>query len=330
MAKQPNKYIRLPVHLACKTCPRGQVDCCIELSEEYPDGDLQKRCATCLSSHCGFTKKDKSAREARVELRKWLDEELGRKRKESGRRRVAEIARDETFGIFALDGPPIVETAVRGGRTKRNRPNYADSESDGDDVEVVVQPKRIRAQAGGVVAASTSTESGSSLSAIGSDFVQQAIKLVTSSQTIEKQLADMQKTIDTEIAIRVSAEETMKQMEENQTERDEEKIKEAAETMEATQAERDELRIKTTDLQKKLDIQVELAKQQLQDATKGYKGLQAEWETVSTKLRIDGVVKDGKVADLEKELVKEKEDHAKTASQLVKWKATFAALQGLQ
>jgi hypothetical protein len=327
MAKHPNKYIRLPVHLACKTCPRGQVDCCIELSDEHPDGDLQKRCATCLSSNCGFTKKDKTAREARVELRKWLDQELGRKRKEIGKRRAAETARDETFGIFALDGPPVV-APDRGGRTKRHRPNYVDSESDGDDIAIDVRPKRTKAQVGGV-AASTSIEGESSSAAIGSDFVQQAIKLVTLSQTIEKQLADMQKDIDTEISTRVSAEETITEMEENQIGRDKQKDEEVEETMKAIQVERDELRTKTTELQKKLDDHVELAKQQLQDATNGNKGLQAEWEAVSAELKRDGAVKDGKVADLEKELEKEIEEHAKTANQLVKWKATFAALQGL-
>ena len=151
-----------------------------------------------------------------------MDEELGRKRKETGKRRAAETARDETFGIFALDGPPVVATADRGGRTKRHRPNYVDSESDGDDIAIDVRPKRTKAQVGGV-AASTSIEGESSSAAIGSDFVQQAIKLVTSSQTTEKQLADMQEKIDTELAIRVRAEETIKEMEEHQTGRDREK-----------------------------------------------------------------------------------------------------------
>jgi hypothetical protein len=335
MAKHPNKYIRLPVHLACKTCPRGQVDCCIELSEEHPDGNLHKKCATCLSSNCGFTKKDKTAREARVELRKWMDEELGRKRKETGKRRAAETARDETFGIFALDGPPVV-APDSGGRAKRNRPNYVDSESDGDDIAIDVRPKRARAQAGRV-AALTPTSSEQSRSAINTDFVQQAIKLVTSSQTIEEQLADMQKNIDTQIALRVSAEETIKGMEEHQTGKDKEKDREMEETMKAVQAERDELRIKTTGLQKKLDDQVELTEQQSQNATREYHKLQAEWRIHLEGVRNADLIKDAKIAEAEEEsadckeeVVKEKEEHVKTTSQLVKWKATFAALQGLQ
>jgi len=85
-----------------------------------------------------------------------MDEELGRKRNENGKRRAAEIARDETFGIFALDGPPAV-APDRGGRTKRKQPNYVESESDADDIFIDVRPKRTRAQPGGV-AASTSIQ----------------------------------------------------------------------------------------------------------------------------------------------------------------------------
>jgi len=327
MAKHPNKYVRLPVHLACKTCPRGQVDCCIELSDEYPDGDLQKKCATCLSNNCGFTKKDKTAREARVELRKWLDEELARKRKETGKRRAAETARDAMFGIFALDGPPVVATVDRGGRTKRNRPNYVDSESEGDE-DQEVPPKRTNGRAE-VEAATTASDDESSQSAIGSDFVQQAIKLVNSSKTIAKQLAEMQKTIDTEMAARLQAEGKCKEMEDHQTRRDKEKDEEVAETIKAIQAEREQLRMETTELQRKLEIQVGFAEEHSQSVDRGCKALQAELE-ISANLRRDGLTKDEQMADLETELGKEREEHVKTTTQLVKWKATFAALQGLQ
>jgi hypothetical protein len=256
-----------------------------------------------------------------------MDEELGRKRKETGKRRAAETARDETFGIFALDGPPVV-APDKGGRTKRNRPNYVDSESDGDDIAIDVRPKRTRA---------ISIQGESSTIAISSDFVQQAIKLVTSSQTIEKQLADMQKKIDTELAIRVRIEEAIKEMEEHQTGRDKEKDEEMEETMKGIEAERDELRIKTTELQRKLDDQVDLTEQQSQDATREYHKLQAEWRIHLEGVRKADLIKDAKMAEVEEELtdckeevVKQKEEHAKTTSQLVKWKATFAALQGLQ
>ena len=320
MAKNPNKYVRLPVHLAYRTCPRGQVDCCIELSDEHPDGGLQKKCATCLSNNCGFTKKDKTAREARVELRKWLDEELARKR-------AAAIARDKRYGIFALDGPPVVAAVDRGGRTKRNRPNYVDSESEGDE-DQEVPPKRTNGRAE-VEAATTASDDESSQSAIGSDFVQQAIKLVNSSRTIAKQLAEMQKTIDTEMAARLQAEGGCKEMEDHQTRRDMEKDEEMAETMKAIQVERDQLRMETTELQRKLEIQAELAEEHSQSVDRGCKALQAELE-LSANLRRDGLVKDEQMADLETELVKEREEHVKTTTQLVKWKATFAALQGLQ
>ena len=272
-----------------------------------------------------------------------MDEELGRKRKETGKRRAAETARDETFGIFALDGPPVVAEVDRGGRTKRNRPNYVDLESDGDDIFINVQPKRTRAQPRGV-AASTPIIGESSQSVIESDFVQQAIKLVTSSQTIEKQLADMQKIIDTEIAMRVNAEETLKEMEDQQTGRDKQKDEGMEEIMKATQAERDTLRIEVQELQKKLSSEVKSAEQQSQDATREYHKLQAEWRIHLEGVRKADLIKNAEMAEREEglaetkeklvkgqeEMVKEKEDHAKTASQLVKWKATFAALQGLQ
>jgi hypothetical protein len=271
-----------------------------------------------------------------------MDEELGRKRRETGRRRAAETARDETFGIFALDGPPVV-APDRGGRTKRHRPNYVDSESDGDDIAIDVRPKRTKAQIGGV-AASASIEGESSSAAIGSDFVQQAIKLVTSSQTIGKQLADMQNIIDTETAARVKAEETLKEMVDQQSGRDKEKDEEMEDSMKATEAEHDTLRIEVQELQKKLGSEVKSAEQQSQDATREYHRLQAEWRVHLQGVRKADLIKDAEMAELEEglaeikeklvkgqeEMVKEKGEHAKTTSQLVKWKATFAALQGLQ
>ena len=61
--------------------------------------------------------------------------------------------------------------------------------------------------------------------------------------------------------------------------------------------------------------------------------LRQELAKVKEALKDEKGISAGLQADLDEEernLFNEKEDHAKTASQLVKWKATFAALQGLQ
>ena len=60
--------------------------------------------------------------------------------------------------------------------------------------------------------------------------------------------------------------------------------------------------------------------------------LREELADTQERLQAEERINVGLKADMDKEkrdLIREKEDHAKTAGQLVKWKATFAALQGL-
>ena len=325
MAKHPNKYIRLPVHLACKTCPRGQVDCYIKLSPEHPKGDLQKRCETCMSSHCDLTKMDQIAR---AELRTWLDEELG-KRKVSARADTGPGVHAIHPIIGAHDGPPM--TSVRGGRTKRNRVTYIDSGSDADEVGDIARPTRTRARAT-VVPGSSTMES--SQAAKDSAFVQQAIELVTSSHTVKEQLADIQKKLDSEVEARLKAEQ------ENKT---------TSEALNASMVEFKDLESKTIELQQKFDktnrdggiekeaLDKAIRRQSLSQDTanrirREREELRDELAEAYEQLELERGIVVGLQADLDEEkrdLVKEKDEHAKTTSQLVKWKATFAALQGL-
>jgi hypothetical protein len=325
MAKHPNKYIRLPVHLACKTCPRGQVDCYIKLSLEHPEGDLQKRCETCMSSHCGLTKMDQIAR---AELRTWLDEELG-KRKASARADTGPGLHAIHPTIGADDGPPM--TSVRGGRTKRNRVTCIDSGSDADEVGDIARPTRTRARAT-VVPGSSTMES--SQAAKDSAFVQQAIELVTSSHTVKEQLAGIQKKVDTEVEARLKAEQAEKT---------------TSEALNASMVEFMNLKGKEIVLQQKYDKMHRhggMDKEALDKAIRRQswsedianrirrerEALRNELAEVNEKLRIETGIVVGLQADLDgekRDLIKEKADHAKTTSQLVKWKATFAALQGL-
>jgi chromosome segregation ATPase len=269
----------------------------------------------------------------RAELRTWLDEELAR------RKALADA--NAGLGVNAIDDNVAVDSATaldRGARNKRTRRNDVDSGSDGDDDDI---HQAIRSRGRATAGTSRSTaQAGGSRSAKESDFVQQAIRLVTSSRTVEKQLADMQDKLDTEVASRVEAEEKItdmqdkldtevasrveakekiKKVEATQAERDGEKdkaegkIKDMEKAMKAAQNERDDLKTKAAGLQERLDGQVARATQQVQELS---------------QIKKEAALVGGKVAGLEKDLAEEKADHAKTTSQLVKWKATFAALQG--
>jgi hypothetical protein len=139
MAKKPDKYISLPVHLACKTCPRGQVDCYIEISADRPRGNLYKKCETCLSGHCTFKKMDDGAR---AELRSWLDKEMGRRRDNLARANAV-FGRDAVTDL--IDVTTAVGTSAVGGGNKRPRPTYVESDEEGDTtmVESQTTPKRV-------------------------------------------------------------------------------------------------------------------------------------------------------------------------------------------
>jgi chromosome segregation ATPase len=278
-----------------------------------------------MSSHCGLTKMDQIAR---AELRTWLDEELG-KRKASARADTG-LGADAIHPIIgANDGPST--TSVRGGRTKRNRATYIDSGSDGDDDENIARSTRTRARATAVPGSSTME---SSQAAKGSAFVQQAIELVTSSQTVKEQLADIQKKLDSEVEARLKAEQ------ENKT---------TSEALNASMVEFKDLESKTIELQQKFDkinraggiekeaLDKAIRRQSLSEDTanrirREREELRDELAEVYEQLEVERGIVVGLQADVDEEkrdLIKEKADHAKTTSQLVKWKATFAALQGL-
>ena len=137
-----------------------------------------------MSSHCGLTKLDQHAR---AELRTWLNEELGRR--QALGRADTRLGAEAIHPIIDVDhGPP--STSIRGGRTKRNRPINVDSESDGDEGEGIARPIRTRPRGTAAVAGPSLMES--SQAAKDSAFVQQAIELVASSDTVKEQLADIQ------------------------------------------------------------------------------------------------------------------------------------------
>jgi hypothetical protein len=257
-----------------------------------------------MSSHCGLTKMDQIAR---AELRTWLDEELG-KRKVSARANTGPGMHAIHPIIGADDGPPM--TSVRGGGTKRNRATYIDSGSDGDEDENIDRPTRNRARATALGVSSTMA-AGSSQVAKDSEFVQQAIELVTSSHTVKEQLAGIQKKLDMEVEARLKAEQ------ENKT---------ISEALNASIVEFKNLKGKEIVLQQKFDRMNRdggMEKEALDKAIRR----QSLSEDTANRIRRERLK-----ADLDKEkrdLIKEKADHAKTTSQLVKWKATFAALQGL-
>jgi hypothetical protein len=319
MAKTPDKFIRLPVHLACKTCPRGQVVCYLELSPEYPKGDLHRRCATCLSAHCGFVKMDIHAR---AELRTWLDQELGRRKSlAQANPQVGRAAIDE---IIDVEGAGTA-TVGRGGRTKRNQTMYVNSDSEDNENDMSRPTTRSR-PAAGVATAPVVTGP-----AFESDFVQQAIKLVTSSQTVEQQLADMQKDIVAAAKAQAEAEQTIRCVKEEkktaEKERDEaleregalkiklDNVKQTTEADELAKAKAERRQTLSEDTAKRLRRERDAIKEQLEAANQ------------ATELAEGG----RRIADegrdiLQGELDEERADHAVTAKEVVKWKNAVANL----
>ena len=319
MGKKPNNFIRLPVHLAYKTCPRASVDCYLELTPEHPGGDLHQRCATCLSAQCGFRKMDKDARE---ELRAWLDKELGR--------RSALAKANPTFGRAMIDN--IIELDVnlpiavgRGVRTKRNRTMYVDSDSVDDGGKVARPNTRAR------LATTIDIVPVTKGPAFESDFVQQAIKLVTSSRTVDRQLADLQMNNDAAVKARANAEQTTIDMDEKKT---------------TAEKARDKALEKAKDLQGKLDnvrqnteaddlawAKAERRQTLFEDTTKRLRrerdAVKEQLETANKAISLaEGKVQ---IADearnvLQGELEKERAVHDETTKEMVKWKNAVANL----
>lgn len=223
---------------------------------------------------------------------------------------------------------------VRGGRTKRTRPISVDSGSDSDEDNYIDRITKARARVAAVTESSIMVASSRQASK-DSPFVQQAIELVNSSHTVKEQVANLQKKLDTEVAARLKAE---------QGERT------ATEGFAASAVEIKILRSKGIELQHKLDKMNRdggLEKEALAKAIRRQsltvdivnrireerEELRQELAKVKETLKDEKGMSAGLQAELDEEernLFNEKEDHAKTASQLVKWKATFAALQGLQ
>jgi len=259
-----------------------------------------------------------------------LDEELG-KRKASARADTGPGVHGKHPIIGADDGPPM--SSVRGGRTKRNRATYIDLGSDGDEEENIDGPTKNRARATALAVSSTMA-AGSSKVAKDSDFVQQAIGLVTSSHTVKEQLMGIQKKLDMEVEARLKAEQ------ESRT---------TSEALNASIVEFKNSKGKEIELQEKLDkinrdggmdkvaLDKAIRRQSQSEDTvnrirREREELRDELAEAYEQLEVERGIVVGLQADLDKEkrsLIKEKDDHAKTTSQLVKWKATFAALQGL-
>jgi chromosome segregation ATPase len=283
---------------------------------------------------------------ARAELKEWLDQALIQ-------RGVARM-RPGAGPIIDVDPAPIGATG--GGRPKRSRAQYVDSSSE-DEQEEIVPARRTRSNA----TATAATAPGSSSTAVDSDFVQQAIALVTSSQTVERKLANMQKTIDIAKAAQARAEHI---------------VRATDETLKTTVNERDEAEAERADLQETLDriaertsgdqkaLQKAERRQTLSDDTVNRirnerEDLRAKLSEANQKTRVANaeIVRlqgelgeksenDEEVAGLQEELAHEKEMHAATLAELQaelerekaehedrrlkleKWKATFAALQG--
>lgn len=261
-------------------------------------------------------------KDAREELRAWLDKELGR--------RSALAKANPTFGRAMIDN--IIELDInlpvavrRGGRTKRNRTMYVDSDSE-DDGGKVARPNT-RARPATTIDIVPVTKGP----AFESDFVQQAIKLVSSSQTVDRQLADMQKNNDAAGKARADAEQTTKDMEEKKT---------------TAEKARDEALEKAKDLQEKLDkfrqnteaddlarAKAERRQTLFEDTTKRLRRerdavkeqLQAANEAASLAKGNMQVADEGREILLA-ELDKERAAHVETAKEMVKWKNAIANL----
>lgn len=212
MSKNTNKYIRLPVHLACKTCPNGKVDCYIELTVEHPKGDLHNKCATCLSRNCALVKMDC---EARMEIRNWLDAELRR------RRDLADA--NPAFGRSAI--AEVIEidagAAPRAGG-KRTRSTGRDEDNIADN-DAPATRTRSRNDAG-----APDTSRSDDTAAQQSDFVRQAIELERASKTYGPQITKLQAEVRAAKGARIVAEEAVRDTQEL-----EEKLEEKEEALDA-------------------------------------------------------------------------------------------------
>jgi hypothetical protein len=179
MSKNIDKYIRLPIHLACKTCPNTKVDCYIELTPEYPKGNLHNRCATCLSKNCAFVKMDATSR---MEIRTWLDTELRRRRDLAAANPA--FGRDANAEIIEIDAG----AAPRAGRKRIHQNEEGTEDVEDGDADQASPATRTRSR---IDAGPSRAHGNQEDPAEQSDFVQQAIELVRTSQTNEPQLAKL-------------------------------------------------------------------------------------------------------------------------------------------
>jgi hypothetical protein len=259
---------------------------------------------------------------ARAELRTWLDQALGRRKSlAQANPQVGRAAIDE---IIDVEGAGTA-TVGRGGRTKRNRAMYVDSDSEDDEIDIPRPTTRSR-PAAGIATAPVATGP-----AFESDFVQQAIKLVTSSRTVEQQLADAQKKIDASVKAQAEAEQKSKDMEQEkktaESERDE-----ALEREGALQIKLDDVR-QTTEAEDLARAKAERRQTLSEDTAKR---LRRERDAIKEQLEAAKQATDlaegsKRVADegrdiLQGELDKERADHAATAKEVVKWKNAVANL----
>jgi hypothetical protein len=317
MSKNIDKYIRLPIHLACKTCPNTKVDCYIELTPEYPKGNLHNRCATCLSKNCAFVKMDATSR---MEIRTWLDTELRRRRDLAAANPA--FGRDAIAEIIEIDAG----AAPRAGR-KRTRLNVDEAEEeDEEDGDADQAPPATRTRSR-IDAGPSRTHGNQEDLAEKSDFVQQAIELVRTSQTNEPQLAKLRAEVKVAKDARVAAESKLRGTGDLEQElKDKDGALEAATKREQVALDKVK-RVEKTEADAwaqvdRLRKEVAQHKMEITEANKVKEGLEVSIRGAGAKVSLA----EKEIERLRKEVETEKEVNVKKSKDVLKWKnvATLA------